>query len=101
MSQAKPYQNQFSWALRRIRKAQGLTQEAFALQSSRTYVSSLERGLKSPTLQKVDELAQVLNVHPLVLLLLSYMDEEQQEREIVADIEVLKNNVLELIRRPH
>ena len=65
-------QNNFAQALRRVRKARGIPQEAFALESSRTYVSTLERGLKSPTLNKVDELARVLNVHPLTLLMAAY-----------------------------
>jgi transcriptional regulator with XRE-family HTH domain len=39
---------------------------------SRTYVSALERGLKSPTLPKVDALSGVLGLHPLTLLALSY-----------------------------
>ena len=34
----------------------------------------LERGLKVPTLKKVDSLATVLRVHPLTLLTLSYLD---------------------------
>lgn len=72
MPSAKVPTNQFSHALRSTRKAQGLSQEDFSLVSSRTYVSSLERGLKSPTLQKVDELAQGLGVHPLTLLTLAY-----------------------------
>ena len=41
--------------------------------SSRTYVSSLERGLKAPTLNKIDELAEVMDFHPLTLLTLSYL----------------------------
>lgn len=52
--------------------ARGLSQEDFGFVSSRTYVSSLERGSYSPTLNKVDELAEVLDVHPLVLLTLTY-----------------------------
>jgi transcriptional regulator with XRE-family HTH domain len=40
--------------------------------SSRTYVSALERGLKSPTLPKVDALSGVLGLHPLTPLALSY-----------------------------
>jgi hypothetical protein len=32
----------------------------------------LERGIKQPTLGKVDELAEVLGLHPLTLLTLSY-----------------------------
>lgn len=55
------------------RKAKGLPQESFDQVSSRTYISALERGLKQPTVAKVDELAQVLGVHPLTLLALSYL----------------------------
>ena len=47
-------------ALRHIRKARGLSQEAFSDVSSRTYLSSLERGLKSPTLNKLEDLCEVL-----------------------------------------
>ena len=65
--------NNFASALRSIRKAYGLSQEDFSLVSSRTYVSSLERSMKSPTLSKVDDLAEVLGVHPLTLLTLSYL----------------------------
>ena len=42
--------------------------------SSRTYISNLERGLKVPTIRKVDSLATVLGIHPLTLLALSYID---------------------------
>lgn len=59
-------------ALRRIRKARGLSQEAFSDVSSRTYLSSLERGLKSPTLNKIEDVCAVLDVHPLTLLVLAY-----------------------------
>jgi len=59
-------------ALRRIRKARGLSQEAFSDVSSRTYLSSLERGLKSPTLNKIEDICAVLDVHPLTLLVLTY-----------------------------
>ncbi|MCD9026619.1 helix-turn-helix domain-containing protein [Luteimonas sp. BDR2-5] len=59
-------------ALKTIRKARGLSQEAFSDVSSRTYMSSLERGLKSPTLSKLEELCEVMGVHPLTLLTLAY-----------------------------
>lgn len=64
--------NDFAAGLKKTRNAQGLSQEDFGLVSSRTYVSSLERGLKSPTLNKVDDLAATLDVHPLTLLVMSY-----------------------------
>lgn len=68
----KPPRPTFAAALRRTRRARGLAQEVFDEVSSRTYISSLERGLKQPTLPKVDELSQVLGVHPLTLVALSY-----------------------------
>ena len=66
-------QNSFSQALKTARRARNLSQEAFSQVSSRTYVSTLERGLKTPTMSKVDELAEVLDIHPLTLLTLAYM----------------------------
>lgn len=59
-------------AIRAVRKARGLSQEAFSDVSSRTYMSSLERGLKSPTLHKLTELCKVMNIHPLTLLTIAY-----------------------------
>lgn len=63
----------FAKALRTTRKAYGLTQEDFAMGSSRTYLSSLERGRQSPTLDKVAVLADIIGIHPLTLLTLSYV----------------------------
>lgn len=68
-------------ALRKIRKARGLSQEAFSDVSSRTYLSSLERGLKSPTLNKLEELCEVLEVHPLTLLTLAYVGDDPDQIE--------------------
>ncbi len=57
-------------ALKTVRKARGLSQEAFSDVSSRTYMSTLERDLKSPTLHKLAELCEVMKIHPLTLLTL-------------------------------
>jgi transcriptional regulator with XRE-family HTH domain len=64
--------NSFAKALKTVRKARGLTQEDFSDVSSRTYLSSLERGQKNPTLGKVDALCEVMGLHPLTLLTLAY-----------------------------
>ena len=64
-------------ALRTVRKARGLSQEAFSDVSSRTYLNTLERGLKSPTLNKVGELCEVMEIHPLTLLALAYAGGEK------------------------
>ena len=61
-----------SEALKTIRKARGLSQEAFSDVSSRTYMSTLERDMKSPTLNKLAELCEVMEIHPLTLLTLAY-----------------------------
>jgi len=66
--------NVFPQALKKTRIALRVSQEAFSLVSSRTYISSLERGLQSPTLNKVDDLAGQINVHPLTLLVLAYLE---------------------------
>lgn len=66
-------QNQFGAAFRAVRLAQGLTQEDFAHHSGRTYVSELERGIKQPTLQKIDDLVVPLEVHPLTPIVLAYL----------------------------
>ncbi|WP_248799028.1 helix-turn-helix domain-containing protein [Pseudomonas sp. MWU13-2105] len=68
----------FGAALKRIRKNKELTQEDFSQVSSRTYLSTLERGLKSPTLEKIEELASVLGVHPLTILTSCYLLQDQE-----------------------
>jgi len=74
-------------ALRKIRKALGLSQEAFSDVSSRTYLSTLERGLKSPTISKLDELCEVMEVHPLTLLTLAYAgDDAQQVAQLLVQV---------------
>ena len=74
-------------ALKTIRKARGLSQEAFSDVSSRTYMSSLERDLKSPTLNKLAELCEVMEVHPLTLLTLAYAgDDAQRAEQLLAQV---------------
>jgi len=76
-------------ALHQVRKAKNLSQEAFSEVSSRTYMSSLERGLKSPTIKKIEAICSVLNVHPLTLLTLAYS----------GDGSVSSSNLLNLVKR--
>lgn len=68
----KPLTASFAYALRTARRARGVPQEEFDTVSSRTYVSAIERGLKQPTVAKVDALAGILGIHPLSLLALAY-----------------------------
>jgi len=56
----------FGDALRQFRQAQGLSQEALGFKSGyhRTYISLLERGQKSPSLQAIFRLAKALEIEP-------------------------------------
>src|SRR5262245_23248525 len=80
----------FGASLSQIRNAKGRTQEDFSNVSSRTYISMLERGIRSPTLDKVEELASELRVHPLTLLSLAYVK--------TTDTSVLLEHVKEELR---
>ncbi|MQB45987.1 helix-turn-helix transcriptional regulator [Rhizobium sp. ICMP 5592] len=60
----------FALNLRTLRNAKRLSQEELALRANvhRTYVSSLERCIYSPTIDMVDGLAQILGVEAYELL---------------------------------
>ncbi|MDL5364212.1 helix-turn-helix transcriptional regulator [Xanthomonas sp. NCPPB 2654] len=74
-------------AIRTVRKARGLSQEAFSDVSSRTYLSLLERDLKSPTMHKLTELCEVMDVHPLTLLTLAYAgDSTRKTDQLLAQV---------------
>jgi len=55
-----------------LRRKKGLSQEAFADLAGlhRTYISQLERGLKSPTIDVLMKVAGALNLKPSNLLIL-------------------------------
>lgn len=82
----------FGDQLRRIRKAANLTQEELAFRAGldRTYISLLERGIKSPTLKTFFRLCSVLNQKPEELIAIVYqllvqksegLPDEQYEHE--------------------
>ncbi len=60
----------FARNLRKLRQAKGLSQEKLAHLAGidRTYVSSLERCIYSPTIDMVATLAEILDVAPVDLL---------------------------------
>ena len=67
----------FGRTLKNLRTAKGLSQEEFAFQVDlhRTYISQLERGLKSPSLRTMEKLSKVLAITLPMLL-------EEVEREL-------------------
>ena len=60
----------FARNLRKVRNAKGLSQEALAHEAEvdRTYISALERGRYSATIDMVDKLAMVLDIEASALL---------------------------------
>lgn len=62
----------FGEVISELRRSAGLSQEALADKAfvHRTYISQLERGLKSPTLAVLIKLASALGVKPSKILLL-------------------------------
>jgi transcriptional regulator with XRE-family HTH domain len=60
----------FARNLRKARNANGLSQEALAYEAGidRTYISALERGIYSATIDMVGKLAAVLDIEPSALL---------------------------------
>jgi len=79
----------FGKALKRARKIRNITQEAFGDESSRTYISSVERGVYSPTIEKITAFSRVLKVHPMTLMFLTYieLDPKLKLEELIAQID--------------
>lgn len=70
--------NAFASVLKAIRAGKGLTQRNLAEVSSRTYVSKLERGQSSPTLEMITALSGPLSVNPLTLVAITLCAESGQ-----------------------
>ena len=89
----------FGIGLQKARKSRDLTQEDFSVVSSRTYLSSLERGIKAPTITKIDEIASVIGIHPLSLLAYAYLPSSPTERDkfwakIIADLDSFDRGII-------
>lgn len=95
----------FSTTLREVRILRNLTQEDFTCVSSRTNLSMLERAKSIPTLEKLEELCSVLNVHPLTMLAICYSTKDDVSMDsllelVVGELEELHRARLERMLRP-
>ena len=73
-----------------------MTQEDFGSVSSRTYVSSLERAEKSPTLDKVVELAAAMALHPVTLMALAWTTAGSSDKllaRVEEELELVRSSV--------
>jgi len=60
----------FGEELQKIRKEKGLSQEQLGFESGyhRTYISQLERGVKSPSLKTIFRISKALTIQPSKLI---------------------------------
>lgn len=70
--------NAVAIVLKTMRKTRGLSQKNLAEVSSRTYVSKLERGQSSPTLEMMATLSSPLGLSPLGLVAMTLATETGQ-----------------------
>lgn len=80
-------QTAFAIALRKLRKAKGMTQEDFQGVASREYISQLEREKKNPTLAMIEGMAEKMGVEPLTFLLAIYA---QKNPDMTLDQQISK-----------
>ncbi|MFI8616293.1 helix-turn-helix domain-containing protein [Acidovorax sp. NPDC077693] len=62
----------FGRVLRELRAARGLVQEDMLTATSRRHTTRMEQGHQVPSLQKIESLAEHLQVHPLTLVAAAY-----------------------------
>lgn len=81
-----PSKKSVGQALRLARQRAGMSQDDFTAVSSRTFVSSIERGLKSPTVEKLSELASAMRMDPATLVVVASMLERRNPKAALDQI---------------
>ena len=56
--------------IRNLRISKDMPQEG--LGPSQSYISAIERGKWKPSIEKVEQIAEIIGIHPLTLLFLAY-----------------------------
>jgi len=74
----------FGSALKEVRVRKGIAQEQ--LGASQSFVSTIERGIRSPTIEKMEEFAERLGVNPATLMILMQVGQEGDVDELLAKI---------------
>lgn len=91
----------FAEALREIRDRKGLTQEDFSTVSSRTNISLLERAKTIPTLEKLQQLCTILDVHPVTVMAICYSKMEDISVQSVLATVAAEKHALERAEEHH
>ncbi|WJD61527.1 helix-turn-helix domain-containing protein [Pseudomonas kurunegalensis] len=79
----------FGSALKEVRVRKEIAQEQ--LGASQSFVSTVERGIRSPTIEKMEEFAERLGVNPATLIVLMQVGQE-------GDVDVLLAKIRDEIR---
>ena len=104
-----PSKQNLGKAFRAVRQAACLSQDDFSFASSRTFVSVIERGIKSPTIEKLSQLSLVMNSDPAVVVLLATLlerrggDPAEELHRVVEAVEALYSSrraVAKVVRTP-
>ncbi|PZQ36125.1 MAG: transcriptional regulator [Pseudomonas putida] len=74
----------FGSALKEVRVRKEIAQEQ--LGASQSFVSTIERGIRSPTIEKMEEFAERLGVNPATLIVLMQVGQEGDVDEVLAEI---------------
>ncbi|QHD09783.1 helix-turn-helix domain-containing protein [Pseudomonas sp. R76] len=84
----------FGSALKYVRVQRGIAQEQVG--ASQSFISTIERGIRSPTIEKMQELAERLGVNPATLIVLMQIELDGEEEEILENVQneirALKNS---------
>lgn len=74
----------FGSALKEVRVRKEIAQEQ--LGASQSFVFTIERGIRSPTIEKMEEFAERLGVNPATLIVLMQVGQEGDVDELLAKI---------------
>lgn len=85
----------FGAVLRELREHRGLNQDAFGTAASRQYIGRLEKGEHSPTLERIEQIASVLEVDAAVLILWAY--DRASEKSVGATGEQANQTLAKLV----
>ncbi|WP_080676064.1 helix-turn-helix domain-containing protein [Pseudomonas monteilii] len=74
----------FGSALKEVRVQKEIAQEQ--LGASQSFISTVERGIRSPTIEKMEEFAERLGVNPATLIVLMQVGQEGDVDALLAKI---------------
>lgn len=81
-------------ALRLARLMAAMSQDDMTVVSSRTFVSSIERGLKSPTVEKLSQIGNALNVEAAAIVVVAALLEVKNREAKMAEICEIAGRIL-------